>query len=323
MGKKIFKDFDFSNFWDDSDYAFKTFVEKYPNDELIISIEEELGYKLPDSYIELMKLHNGGIPLNYCHPTEVRTSWAEDHVAIEGIMGIGRTKAYSLCGKIGSQFMIDEWGYPNIGVCICDCPSAGHDMIMLDYTNSGKHGEPEVVHVDQECNYKKTFLAKDFETFIRGLVNWEVYDTSEEDFINDLEKIKTGQFSNVLQSYFKKDKSVDFDHVFRNLFTEITNEKGYFGLYGDSLSYLAYDIQFYLLSKSVKIYSKTIFFEKYPKMVALGNNEINTGGYAPSFIEKWFKEKIKNKQIIKTHFNFYEFTDDYKENLFEKIKLYI
>jgi hypothetical protein len=71
--------------------------------------------------------------------------------------------------------MIKEGGYPNIGVCICDCPSAGHDMIMLDYSKCGNKGEPEVVHIDQEFDYKKTVLCKDFEAFIRGLVSSDVY----------------------------------------------------------------------------------------------------------------------------------------------------
>ena len=53
-------------------------------------------------------------------------------MAITGIFGIGREKSCSLCGELGSQFMIDEWEYPAIGVAICDCPSAGHDMIFLE-----------------------------------------------------------------------------------------------------------------------------------------------------------------------------------------------
>lgn len=171
MGQKIFHDFDFLDFWDDNNYSLKEYVEDKPTDILIHSIEEELGFKLPASYIELMKIHNGGTPKNCCFPTTERTSWSENHCAITGIMGIGRTKTYSLCGDLGSQFIIDEWGYPNTGVFICDCPSAGHDMIMLDYSKCGKDGEPEVVHIDQEWDYKKTFLAKDFETFIRGLVS--------------------------------------------------------------------------------------------------------------------------------------------------------
>lgn len=171
-----FQDYDFSDFWDDCDYALEEYVEEKPTDDLIKSVEEELGYKLPSSYIALMKIHNGGIPTKTCHPTKTRTSWAEDHVAISGIMGIGRNKPYSLCGEMGSKFMTDEWEYPNIGVVICDCPSAGHDVIMLDYRKCGNNGEPEVVHVDQEYDYKITFLAKNFETFILGLVDESNFD---------------------------------------------------------------------------------------------------------------------------------------------------
>lgn len=40
-----------------------------------------------------------------------------------------------------------------------------------------KRRRAEVLHADQESNYKKTFLAKDFENFIRGLVCEETYDT--------------------------------------------------------------------------------------------------------------------------------------------------
>jgi hypothetical protein len=176
MENKIFHDFDLSKFWQGSDYAQKSYVEDVPTEDTIRAIENELGYKLPVSYIELMKSQNGGIPKNTCFPTTQATSWAEDHVAITGIMGIGHSRVYSLCGELGSQFMIDEWGYPAIGIYICDCPSAGHDMILLDYTVCGNDGEPQVVHVDQESDYKITFLAKNFEEFVRGLVSPEVFD---------------------------------------------------------------------------------------------------------------------------------------------------
>ena len=175
-----FEGFDFTSFWDDNWYARKEYVSDPPSDELIASVEEELGYKLPASYIWLMKRHNGGIPVNTCYPTDTPTTWAEDHVAIAGIFGIGREKSYSLCGELGSQFMIDEWEYPAIGVAICDCPSAGHDMIFLDYRACGPQGEPAVVHVDQENGYKITHLADSFEEFIRGLEHESLYDPDED-----------------------------------------------------------------------------------------------------------------------------------------------
>ena len=138
---------------------------------MVKSIEDELGYKLPRAYIELMKSQNGGIPMKTEHKTKEATSWAEDHIAISGIFGIDRSMPSSLCGDTGSKFWIDEWGCPSIGVYFCDCPSAGHDMICMDYRNCGPQGEPQVVHVDQERDYKITFIANNFESFIHGLEN--------------------------------------------------------------------------------------------------------------------------------------------------------
>lgn len=172
----VFKDFDLTNFWEASEYASENYVSENLTNELVASIEQELGYKLPLSYVELMKNQNGGIPKNCSFPTEERTSWAEDHIAVSGILGIGREKTCSLCGEAGSQFMIDEWSYPDIGIYFADCPSAGHDMICLDYRESGRIGEPQVVHVDQESDYKITFLASNFEEFVKGLVDDSVFD---------------------------------------------------------------------------------------------------------------------------------------------------
>jgi len=171
MGSKYFSNIDFYKFWNDSEYSLKEYLSDPATEEIIKATENELGYRLPVSYIELMKLHNGGMPVNTCFPTKEPTSWAKNHIAISGIIGIGSKKSNSLCGAFGNQFMIEEWGYPDLGIVICDCPSAGHDVVMLDYRKCGKDGEPEVVHVDQDCDYKVTFLAKDFETFICGLVN--------------------------------------------------------------------------------------------------------------------------------------------------------
>ena len=211
-GDTPFEGFDLTNFWDDNWYALKEYVSDPPSDELIASVEEELGYKLPAAYIWLMKQHNGGIPVNTCYPCDEPTCWADDHVAITGIFGIGREKSCSLCGELGSQFMIDEWEYPAIGVAICDCPSAGHDMIFLDYRACGPQGEPAVVHVDQENDYKITHLADSFEEFIRGLEHESLYDPDEdaEDLEDDADEEETdrkGSFAgSVLLSKAKWDK---------------------------------------------------------------------------------------------------------------------
>ena len=96
-----------------------------------------------------MSRQNGGIPKRTCFPTRTPTSWARDHIAITGFPGIGWQQTYSLLGCLGSRFHQEQWGYPDFGFCICNCPSAGHDMVMLDYRECGPEGEPAVVHVDR------------------------------------------------------------------------------------------------------------------------------------------------------------------------------
>lgn len=219
-GDTPFEGFDLTNFWDDNWYALKEYVSDPPSDELIASVEEEeLGYKLPAAYIWLMKQHNGGIPVNTCYPCDEPTCWADDHVAITGIFGIGREKSCSLCGELGSQFMIDEWEYPAIGVAICDCPSAGHDMIFLDYRACGPQGEPAVVHVDQENDYKITHLADSFEEFVRGLEHESLYDPDEdvEDLEDDADEEKTDRKGSFAGSVLLSKAEWDKEQLIRNL----------------------------------------------------------------------------------------------------------
>lgn len=218
-GDTPFEGFDLTNFWDDNWYALKEYVSDPPSDELIASVEEELGYKLPATYIWLMKQHNGGIPVNTCYPCDEPTCWSDDHVAITGIFGIGREKSCSLCGELGSQFMIAEWEYPAIGVAICDCPSAGHDMIFLDYRACGPQGEPAVVHVDQENDYKITHLADSFEEFIRGLEHESLYDPDEdaEDLEDDADEEETDHKGSFAGSVLLSKAEWDKEQLIRDL----------------------------------------------------------------------------------------------------------
>lgn len=289
--KKYFDDFDFTNFWDDDEYAFENYIEEYPSDELIVSIEKEIGYKLPASYIELMRLHNGGMPINNCFPTK------DDYVQICGISGIGRCKINSLCGELGSTFFTGEGQYPNIGCCICDTPSGGHDMIMLDYTKCGKQVEPEVVHV--EDNGTITFLAKDFEIFIRGLVNESVYDTSVEDTNLAFNTVENGRFSTILTELCDNFTHVsDIGKIIRNISKELVTQKGHFSLHADELSYLLYDIQFWLYSNRKSVRNMKQYLDIYSRIMTITcDGEFTMNGYAPGFAEDWMVERLKTGAI--------------------------
>ncbi len=152
----------------DSDYG----VGPPVNDEMIKSAEAALGYKLPAAYINLIRARNGGTPRQNCFPTQVPTGWAEDHVEIDVIFGIGCEDGID--SQDGSSYLIREWGYPAVGVVIGMTPSAGHEAIMLDYSLCGPLGEPNVMYVDTETADGKPYtlvLASSFATFLQGLVS--------------------------------------------------------------------------------------------------------------------------------------------------------
>ncbi len=160
----VFGDFNLSGFWENVE---EDNISRPATQEMIQNIELRTGRKLPSSYIELVMHQNGGIPTNTVFRTTEPTSWAEDHIAITAILGVDDNSPYA----IDNDLWVTEWGYPDLGIYICDCPSGGHDMICLDYRKCGPSGEPEVVHIDQELDYKVTHLADNFESFVRGLIH--------------------------------------------------------------------------------------------------------------------------------------------------------
>lgn len=172
----MLEDFDFDNFWDQSEYADKEYVDDPLTPEKVSAAEQALGVTLPKAYVKFMEFQNGGIPRRTNHRTAEATSWSRDHIAITGLYSIGNERPSSLCGGFSSQFWVEEWGYPAIGVYFADCPSAGHDMLCLDYSLCGPEGEPRVVHVDQERDYKITVVAPNFESFVRGLESSEAFE---------------------------------------------------------------------------------------------------------------------------------------------------
>ncbi|WP_407569206.1 SMI1/KNR4 family protein [Deinococcus altitudinis] len=294
-----------ADFWeaDPHGYQAKNYIEPPPTPEMIASVEAELGYTLPASYVQLMRTQNGGCPANTCHATSEATSWAEDHVAITGLSGIGREKTYGLCGELGSQFMIDEWGYPPLGIYFADCPSAGHDMVALDYRECGPQGEPCVVHVDQEGDYEVTWLAPDFATFIAQLQPEEAFqDDPAEVKAEELTLVQQAPFGPLLQTLCNAYPNPDLATGLRELAAAIVKKKGSFGLHGDELSSLMYDLQFLLCSHSRPVPSRETYLadDAYPSIIALSGGRFSTGGYAPGFVEDWWDEARRQGRIVET-----------------------
>lgn len=153
-------------------------IGKPVTDEDIANAEKELGYKLPESYKSVIKQQNGGRVNRCVFP------YNGSCIEIDTLFGIDHDKP----SLFETGFYVSEWGYPDIGLTVASTPSAGHDMVFLDYSECGKDGEPSVVVIDQELDYRKTKLADNFGEFINKLVTRDEYDqmessndTSEED----------------------------------------------------------------------------------------------------------------------------------------------
>lgn len=122
-------------FFDSS--TFYTWPE--PTERLIEDAQARLGRSLPEAYLKLLRVKNGGRPVRRCLLTGFATSWAPDHFEIEALRGLGGKWGIDTDGPFSSASMIREWGYPDLGIVICDMPSGGHDAVMLDYSEPGEH----------------------------------------------------------------------------------------------------------------------------------------------------------------------------------------
>ena len=155
--------------WHDNPESLRRHMGPTPTPELVMRVEDALGYKLPSSYISLMLSHNGGL-VNRCrcpvpHPVE----GSPDTVYITEIMGIGFETPYSLCGRFGSEFLIDSRRHKkDIGIAICNTTLPGRALVFLDYRGCGRTGEPCVTWADA-VDGTELLLAHSFAEFVSAL----------------------------------------------------------------------------------------------------------------------------------------------------------
>jgi hypothetical protein len=100
-------------------------------------------------------------------------------VRIDGIIGLGTRDSFLYqLGCVEAELGDDDdsWRYDEddneyeiLGLIAFGTGVSGYNYIYLDYNKCGSTGEPQVMYVDWQTDDLR-FVAKDFETFIRGLV---------------------------------------------------------------------------------------------------------------------------------------------------------
>lgn len=127
--------------------------------------ERQLGVRLPASLLEILRVQNGGLvaELWNAFPTDVPTSWSENHVPLDAMMGIGRHDGQP--SLLDSGYLVEEWGLPSPLVLLS---GDGHCWIALDYRTCGERGEPSVTWFDVDTDTELP-LAADFKTFVERL----------------------------------------------------------------------------------------------------------------------------------------------------------
>lgn len=143
-------------FWtNDSDdpYTLKKISEKD-----ILKTEKKLGVKLPQEYKKLVLEQNGGYLICNAFPTDRPTSWAEDHIQFDHLLGIGKKE-----GILESDYLIKEWELPKDIILIS---GDGHSWVALDYRNTTENPPVHFFDLEMEKDFK---LADSFNEFISKL----------------------------------------------------------------------------------------------------------------------------------------------------------
>lgn len=151
----LFGDLNVTELFDnESDYG-KEYKFDSLTEESLKRAEKFLGYKLSKSYIELLKVQNGGVI-----DEKYDKSW------LSVIYGIDSAQdSFNGLEEMFENWR-DEWEYPDIGIPFGETQSAGHDMYYMDYRAVDENGEPRIVRIDNEQDNAVYFVADNLAAFL-------------------------------------------------------------------------------------------------------------------------------------------------------------
>jgi SMI1-KNR4 cell-wall len=136
------------------------------DDDALRAAEQKLGVRLPEDYVALLRIRNGGVVSDRFNafPTSEPAGWGHC-VEFHEMAGIGPG---SMTTILDSPWLTEEWGLPRESVLLT---GDGHWWIALDYRGDG---EPSVVYLDTELQ-EDIQLAGGFRAFVEALVPEETF----------------------------------------------------------------------------------------------------------------------------------------------------
>ena len=173
-------------------------------EQMIIKAEAKLKVKLPESYINLLKEQNGGSIQYNAFPMSVPTSWADDHINVDHILGIGEQQ-----GIVESDYFINEWGLPeNIVLFSGD----GHSWVAFDYRN--KTEEPPILYIDIDAE-QIIEIASNFDQFLEGLYVAQI-ELDNTYFEEEIEQLSREQLNAALSSTNEEEIIPSLNYLYEN-----------------------------------------------------------------------------------------------------------
>jgi len=159
---------DIEKFWGSNYYEHPKLT-----DEMIVFAEQALKVKLPEEFIRLLKIQNGGYTKGFVYPMSQPTSWADDHIPFRELFGIVIDQSISTAQNIlDTAYMTEEWELPEKQVLLL---GEGHWWITLDYRNGPI---PKVMWIDVDCE-EEVEIAENFAKLLEGLVPKQEFEKNQ------------------------------------------------------------------------------------------------------------------------------------------------
>lgn len=159
------------NIWDteNSFYKLSNIIE-----EDIRFVENHFDITLPESYIDLLNIQNGG-SINFN-----ALAFEDDYIPIDHLLGITKSD-----GIMQTDHLKQEWEINRDNIIIIS--GDGHSFIALDYNSSSN---PTITHIKTEEYTRITKIFDTFDKMVANLVTIEVTDNITEALDFTIEEVK-------------------------------------------------------------------------------------------------------------------------------------